>query len=88
MTRAERGPDGSVEIQAYVNELAEAYRPIAETEQAADQWLAAALRRLARDPQVIVTVYNQVFDPKGHRIHGDTIRGVLNTVASFLEEGD
>lgn len=56
-----------------------------QAERMADHWLALALRKLSRDPQVIVSVYNRVLDPKGQRIHGDVIRGVLNAVADHLE---
>lgn len=67
----------------------ELYRPIAETARAADQWLALALRKIARDPQMIDAAYRAVegtgeFIPMSLQ---DVIKAALGGVADALEEG-
>jgi hypothetical protein len=60
---------------------AEAYRPIVETERAADRWLAEALRKLARDEDVIARARHRILR-KDQMV---TVTSVLAAVAAVLE---
>lgn len=58
---------------------------LGQAERSADLWLALALRKLARDPNVIVAVYNRSAPQDPQRVRGDTIRVVLRSLADHLE---
>ncbi len=66
------------------SEEREAYRPIAETETAADEWLAEALRKLARDQNAMRRLYAWM---DRHDLM-TTPRSVLMGLADVLEGSD
>jgi hypothetical protein len=55
-------PDDSVELDEYVAELGDQRRAAKDAESAADLWLALALRKLARDPDLLSALHRKIED--------------------------